>query len=148
MTSRSSSASPRKRIGPILHNAIAPARHDPKPHQRSLAWLQRCREKGLPIFGQTATLRTGFAFTLENWNLYDASPAWRAVTTGSTEEKIAKMKDPELRAAIKREHHEANKKLEVIQKGVGGPIRHLIVQWADDKPELEEVRRQDHRANR
>jgi N-acyl-D-amino-acid deacylase len=122
---------------PILYNAIAPARHDPKPHQRSLAWLKRCREKGLPIFGQTATLRTGFAFTLENWNLYDASPAWRAVTTGTTEEKINKMKDPELRAAIKREHGEANKKLEVIQKGVGGPIRNLIVQWADDKPQLE-----------
>jgi N-acyl-D-amino-acid deacylase len=122
---------------PILYNAIAPARKDPKPHQRSLAWLQRCREKGLPIFGQTATLRTGFAFTLENWNLYDASPAWRAVTTGTTEEKIRKMQDPELRAGIKREHEEANKKLEVIQKGVGGEIRHLIVQWADDKPELE-----------
>src|ERR1700680_5235231 len=122
---------------PILHNAIAPARHNPKIHQRSLAWLKRCREKGLPIFGQTATLRTGFAFTLEHWNLYDASPAWRSVTTGTNEEKINKMKDPELRAAIKREHHEANKKLEVIQKGVGGAIKYLIVQWADDKPELE-----------
>jgi N-acyl-D-amino-acid deacylase len=122
---------------PILHNAIAPARRDPKVHQRSLAWLKRCREKGLPIFGQTATLRTGFAFTLEHWNLYDASPAWRSVTTGSNEEKISKMKDPALRKAIKREHDEANKKLEVIQKGVGGPIRHLIVSWANDKPELE-----------
>ena len=119
----------------------------PKPHQRSLAWLQRCREKGLPIFGQTATLRTGFAFTLENWNLYDASPAWRAVTTGTTEEKIRKMQDPELRAGIKREHEEANKKLEVIQKGVGGEIRHLIVQWADDQAGTREVCRQDDRAN-
>ncbi len=122
---------------PILYNAIAPARKDPKPHQRSLAWLKRTREKGLPIFGQTATLRTGFAFTLEHWNLYDASPAWRAVTTGTTEEKIRKMKDPELRAAIKREHEDANKRLEVIQKGVGGEIRRLIVQWANDRPELE-----------
>jgi N-acyl-D-amino-acid deacylase len=122
---------------PILYNAIAPARKDPKPHQRSLAWLKRTREKGLPIFGQTATLRTGFAFTLEHWNLYDASPAWRAVTTGTTEEKIRKMKDPELRAAIKREHEDANRRLEIIQKGVGGEIRRLIVQWANEKPELE-----------
>src|SRR5271170_3046003 len=122
---------------PVLHNAIAPARHDPKVHQRSLAWLKRCREKGLPIFGQTATLRTGFAFTLEHWNLYDASPAWRTVTTGTNDEKISKMKDPALREAIKREHDAANKKLEVIQKGVGVPIRHLIVSWTGDKPELE-----------
>src|ERR1700680_1886287 len=70
---------------PILHNAIAPARHNPKIHQRSLAWLKRCREKGLPIFGQTATLRTGFAFTLEHWNLYDAIPGWRSVPTRTLE---------------------------------------------------------------
>ncbi|HTR63551.1 MAG TPA: amidohydrolase family protein, partial [Candidatus Binataceae bacterium] len=122
---------------PILHNVIAPARKDPKPHQRSLAWLKRCREKGLPIFGQTATFRTGFAFTLENWNLYDASPAWRAVTTGSTEEKIRKMKDPELRAAIKREHDDVSRKLEVIQAGVGGKLRYLMVQWVNENPALE-----------
>src|SRR5208282_2072186 len=123
---------------PILHNAIAPARRDPKPHQRSLAWLKRCRDKGLPIFGQTATFRTGFAFTLEHWNLYDTSPAWRAVTTGTVEEKIGKMRDPALREAIKREHEEANRKLEVIQAGVGGPIRNLIVQWVNEKPDLEQ----------
>src|SRR5262250_2121373 len=122
---------------PILHNAIAPARKDPKPHQRSLAWLKRCRDKGLPIFGQTATFRTGFAFTLEHWNLYDASPAWRAVTTGTPQEKIAKMKDPELREAIKREHDAANKKLEVIQKGVGGALKYLMIQWVNDNPALE-----------
>jgi len=36
-------------------------------------------------------------------NLYDASPAWRAVTTGTNDEKIAKMRDPSLRESIKRE---------------------------------------------
>jgi N-acyl-D-amino-acid deacylase len=122
---------------PILHNAIAPSLDYPESHTKSMKWLQRCRDKGLPIFGQTATLRTGFAFTLEHWNLYDASPAWRAVTTGTNEEKIAKMRDPELRAALKREHVEANKRLENIQKGVGGELSTLIVQWANDKPELE-----------
>ncbi len=122
---------------PVMHNVIVPSRKDPRVHQRSLEWLQRSRDKGLPIFGQTGTVRTGFAFTLENWNLYDASPAWRAVTTGTIEERLAKMKDPALRAGIKREHDEANRRLEIIQAGVGGPIRHLIVQHANDKPELE-----------
>ena len=56
---------------PILHNAIAPAAHDPKAIAGASRGSKRCREKGLPIFGQTATLRTGFAFTLEHWNLYD-----------------------------------------------------------------------------
>src|SRR5439155_7942134 len=79
----------------------------------------------------------GFAFTLENWNLYDASEAWRAVTTGTNAERIAKMKNPELRAAIKREHDDANRRLEVIQAGVGGQIRTLIVQWANHQADLE-----------
>ena len=67
-----------------------------------------CREKGLPIFAQCATGRAGFAFTLEHWNLYDASPAWRAVTTGTKEEKIEKMQDPELRQALVDEAEEAD----------------------------------------
>ncbi len=123
---------------PILHNVIVAARKDPKVHRRSLDWLERCREQGLPIFGQTGTHRTGFAFTLEHWNLYDASPAWREMTTGTKQEKLAKMQNPALREAIKRETEEADRKLQVIQAGVGGAIPTLIVQRANDQTELEQ----------
>ena len=122
---------------PILHNVIVAARKDPKVHRRSLAWLERCRQRGLPIFGQTGTHRTGFAFTLEHWNLYDASPAWRELTTGTKREKLAKMKNPALREAVKRETEEADRKLQVIQAGVGGAIPTLIVQSANNQTELE-----------
>ena len=123
---------------PILHNVIVAARKDPKVHRRSLDWLERCREQGLPIFGQTGTHRTGFAFTLEHWNLYDASPAWRELTTGTKQEKMAKMKNPALREAVKRETEEADRKLQVIQAGVGGAIPTLIVQSANNQTELEQ----------
>ena len=122
---------------PVLHNVIVPTRKDPEVHRRSLRWLERCRTKGLPIFGQTGTVRTGFAFTLEHWNLYDASPAWRAITTGTREERLAKMNDPALREAVKRETDAADRKLRAIQAGVGGAVHTLIVQWVDDRPELE-----------
>lgn len=122
---------------PILHNVIVAARKDPKVHRRSLDWLERCREQGLPIFGQTGTHRTGFAFTLEHWNLYDASPAWRELTTGTKQEKLTKMKNPALREAVKRETEEADRKLQVIQAGVGGAIPTLIVQSANNQAELE-----------
>jgi N-acyl-D-amino-acid deacylase len=122
---------------PVLHNVIVPTRKDPEVHRRSLRWLERCRAKGLPIFGQTGTVRTGFAFTLEHWNLYDASPAWRAITTGTREERLAKMNDPALREAVKRETDGADRKLRAIQAGVGGAVHTLIVQWVDDRPELE-----------
>jgi N-acyl-D-aspartate/D-glutamate deacylase len=122
---------------PILYQAIVPTRTDPEIHRRSMRWIARSRAKGLPIYGQAATVRSGFAFTLEHWNLYDASPAWRALTTGTTEEKMAKMRDPELRAAVIRETNEADRRLKALQAGVGGAPKHLIVQWVDNHEELE-----------
>src|SRR5258708_3566766 len=111
----------------------------------NLARVLRDRDEGfIQITQATGHIKADLAF-LERLAadanrpiLHNATaPAWRSVTTGTNAEKIEKMKDPVAREAIKREHDEANRKLEVIQKGVGGPIRHLIVQWADDKPELE-----------
>ena len=122
---------------PVLHNVIVPTRKDPEVHRRSLRWLERCRAKGLPIFGQTGTVRTGFAFTLEHWNLYDASPAWRAITTGTRAQKLARMKEPAFREAVKRETDAADRKLRAIQAGVGGAVHTLIVQSVNDRPELE-----------
>ena len=59
---------------PILWQAVVPTRNNPEIHRRSLRWIERNRAKGLPIFGQAGTVRSGFAFTLEHWNLYDTSP--------------------------------------------------------------------------
>ncbi|MDH4146898.1 MAG: amidohydrolase family protein [Acidimicrobiia bacterium] len=113
---------------PILHNVVAPARKDPEVHRRPLRWIDKCWAQGLPIYAQCGTGRAGFAFTLEHWNLYDASPAWRAVTTGTHDEKLAKMADPELRRALVEEAEEADRRLQVIQAGVGGNPAGLVVQ--------------------
>ena len=90
-----------KRPDPATTSSPRP-RSDPEVHRRPLRWIEQCRDKGLPMFAQCATGRAGFAFTLEHWNLYDASPAWRAVTTGTKDEKIEKMQDPELRRGARR----------------------------------------------
>ena len=123
---------------PILHNVVAPARQDPEVHRRPLRWIENCRQRGLPIYAQCGTGRAGFAFTLEHWNLYDASPAWRAVTTGSKEEKIEKMQDPELRRALVEEAEEADRRLQVIQAGVGGNPKSLVVQGVNRQADLQE----------
>ena len=68
---------------PILHNAIAASKRDADIHRKSIAWLEKARANGLPIYGQAATVRSGFAFTLEHWNLYDVSAAWRDLLMGS-----------------------------------------------------------------
>ena len=122
---------------PILFQAVVPTRKNPEIHRRILRWIEECRGQGLPIFGQGASVRSGFAFTLEHWNLYDMSPAWRALTTGTSDEKIAKLKDPEMRAAVIKETDEADARLRSLQAGVGGSPRNLVVQWVENHEELE-----------
>ena len=59
---------------PILHNVVAVAPRKPEVHRDRLQWLDDANEKGLRIFGQAFTMRTGFAFTLEHWNLLRLEP--------------------------------------------------------------------------
>ena len=120
---------------PILFQAITASTRNPEIHRKSLEWLEKVRAKGLPIFGQGGTVRSGFAFTLEHWNLYDSAPAWRDMTTGTKEEKTAKMHDPVMRAAVKSDSSMAI--LDKIAPGIGGRLVKLVVQWVDNKPELE-----------
>ena len=58
-----------------------------------------------------------FVFTLEDWNLYDASPAWREATVGDRDERLRKMADPALRERIKQETQSASALFTQIQGG-------------------------------
>jgi N-acyl-D-aspartate/D-glutamate deacylase len=120
---------------PILFQAVTASRKNPDIHRKSLQWVERMRAKNLPIFGQAGTVRSGFAFTLEHWNLYDVSTPWRQMLTGTKDEKLAKMKDPSIRDAIKSER--AMRALDKNAPGIGGRLPRLIVQWVENKPELE-----------
>src|SRR5437867_4256805 len=113
---------------PILHNVVVAAPQNPAVHQRQLDWLQSANDKGLPIFGQGVTNRSGFAFTLTDWNLYDASPAWAEATTGTKDDKLRKLADPDIRARLREETDDASSLLAKVQGGIGGPIKHLVVQ--------------------
>jgi len=121
---------------PILDNVIPVSQQNPRYHEERLEWIEQCQKDGLPIYGQAATLRTGFAFTLENWNLYDSSPAWREATVGTVEEKMVKMADPELRERIKSETEGANTIFQNTQGAVGGPVHKLMVSGVNRQPEL------------
>ena len=99
-----------------------PARSNPDdPPRAPRAGSSECRAKGLPIFGQCATIRAGFAFTLEHWNLYDASPAWRDVTTGTKDEKLRQDGRPGApRGARATRPRRPTRCCTPIQAGVGG----------------------------
>jgi N-acyl-D-amino-acid deacylase len=120
---------------PVLYNLVV-ATADPKIHTGSMKWLEKANGKGLRIFGQGATLRSGFAFTMADWNLYDASPTWNEATTGSHEDKMRKLADPELRGRLKAEIEEAEAKL-ARANALGGPIPSLIVQGVNRQANLQ-----------
>ena len=104
---------------PIIDNIVPVSQHNPKIHQDRLKWLEAAQAEGLAIYGQANTHRTGFAFTLEEWNLYDSSPAWREATTGTLEEKMHKMRDPSLRERLIAEQEGAASLFTQTQIAVG-----------------------------
>ncbi len=124
---------------PVIHNAIAPTRRNPDPHRKSLDWLRKCWDAGLQVYGQCATVRSGFQFSLEDWNLYDFSSSWRMLTTGTHEEKLAKMADPELRQKMVEQETRNHDKYRKLRPGVGGPLEELIVAITPGAPHLDHL---------
>ena len=118
---------------PVLFNALI-ASDEPgheNIHLDTMAWIDSCFDRGLRVYGQAVTVRAPFIFTLEDWNLYDSSPAWARATVGTLEERLAKLADPEIRKAMKAE--EAT----LATTGVGGPISGLVIEATPGHPELE-----------
>jgi N-acyl-D-amino-acid deacylase len=86
---------------PLLHNVVQAFESRPHVHRRAIEWLERCRERGIPIYGQGVTTDAGFTFTFEDWNLYDDSDAWMEATTGTLAERLHKLADPARRQGLK-----------------------------------------------
>jgi len=86
---------------PILYNVVQANANDPSVHRETLKWLSECHARGNKVYGQGLTTDAGFNFSLDEWNLWDDSEAWRHVTTGTFEERLAKMGDPALRQSLK-----------------------------------------------
>jgi len=86
---------------PLLYNAVISFDAHPNIHKTQLRWLERCRSKGIPVYGQGFTTDAGHTYSFEDWNLYDEVPAWREATTGTIGERLAKLSDPERRPALR-----------------------------------------------
>ena len=86
---------------PLLYNVVQAFEDKPHVHRNVLNWLSRCRERGIPVYGQGLTTDAGFTFTFEDWNLYDDSESWCEATTGSFDERLRKLGDPARRQALR-----------------------------------------------
>ena len=66
-----------------------------------LKWFDEANRRGNRIFAQTVTAQNNYEFSLDHWNLFDTISAWRNMTLGTVEERMRKMRDPELRKALR-----------------------------------------------
>jgi len=89
---------------PILFNATAVRDDRPSLHRRTMRWIEETNKQGRRIYNQTATIRQGFIFTFEDWNLFDGSDVWREVTMGTPAERFKKLQNPALRQALCAEY--------------------------------------------
>ena len=115
---------------PILMNVVQAFDDRPKIHRNILRWLERCRDRGIRVIGQGLTTDAGFSFTFENWNLFDDSEAWRDATTGTLEERKAKLGDPARREALKQQ----------MPRTATGPLEEIVIvgpQLAKNRPWLD-----------
>jgi N-acyl-D-amino-acid deacylase len=87
---------------PVLFNVVQPRDSHPYVHRSAIEWLESCRKRGIPVYGQAVTSDTGMAFTFVDWNLFDDSAAWCEATTGTPDERAQKLADPERRDALRR----------------------------------------------
>jgi N-acyl-D-aspartate/D-glutamate deacylase len=117
---------------PIIYQAVAPNSVHPEQHRARLRWLESCAQRGLRVYGQGATRRSGFELTFEDWNLFDETPAWRDVTLGTPLERKTKMQDPEMRRRLKEEWDSGTRPTQVVPGSVGS----LMVEETA-KPEFE-----------
>ncbi len=115
---------------PILYNVVFALDGVPALHRGILGWIADCQRRGLRIFGQGQTVRATYYFSLDDWNLYDSSPAWRDATTGTREEKMRKLRDPALRARMIADVDSG--KLSTLT--VGGDMGEHIYQGAPNAP--------------
>jgi len=71
--------------------------------RNGLAWLEAMHREGLPIYAQAICMGIDTQFTLAEYNLFDDMPNWIQPLVGTPEERAAKLRKPEVRAAMKKD---------------------------------------------
>lgn len=105
----------------VLWNAIQVNERHPHQHRRMLRFVDEARDRGLEVWMQAITTPNELRFMLDDFNLFDGNGAWRNVTIGDVDTRIEKMKDPELRAAVREDYDHGSAPF------VTGPVSQIVV---------------------
>ena len=86
---------------PLELNLLTPLPAAPEGWRRSLDFAREAHAKGLEIHPMFAANQLGAYFALDSTFLLDELPEWRAVLTLPLRERIARLREPQVRAALR-----------------------------------------------
>ncbi|MFC5746582.1 N-acyl-D-amino-acid deacylase family protein [Actinomadura rugatobispora] len=118
---------------PVLHNTLLAIDGKPDVHRHAIEWLEQCHKNGLNVFGHADTNRNFQQFNFETWNGFDIAPAWKAGLMGSPAERLANLRNPEIRAKML-----ADKPWLASIEGIGLKIERIEVLATGGYPALDE----------
>jgi N-acyl-D-aspartate/D-glutamate deacylase len=82
---------------PLQWGAVTFNEHAPLRYKEQLAFLERARAAGAPMYAQTTAMSPSPVFELAEYNGFDAMPNWIDPFVGSPAERIAKLNTPGVR---------------------------------------------------
>jgi N-acyl-D-amino-acid deacylase len=86
---------------PVIYQAMPASPYMIPMHEDLMAWFERCREKGLRIYGQGITQNPPLVFTFDYWDLW--GPVWNEFSGPEVAKatKLANLADPAVREKLK-----------------------------------------------
>jgi N-acyl-D-aspartate/D-glutamate deacylase len=88
---------------PVELNLLLPTPQNPMSWQRTLEFAHDCFAQGIRVHPQFATNALGLHLKLVDTFVFDEMPTWRRALTVPEPERSRRLRDPELRAAMRRE---------------------------------------------
>ena len=82
---------------PLQWGAVSYNEHAPTRYLEQLAFLERARAEGAPMYAQTSAVPSAPVFELAEYNGFDSMPNWIDPFVGTPEERMAKLNTPEVR---------------------------------------------------
>ena len=86
---------------PVIYQAMPASPYMMEMHDDLMAWFERCRAKGLRIYGQGITQNPPLVFTFDYWDLW--GPVWNEFSGPELDKqtRLANLADPAVRDKLK-----------------------------------------------
>lgn len=88
---------------PLQWAAVFFFERNPELWKSQLEWIEAAHRRGLPLYAQSVSMPIVSRFTLADYNFFDDMPHWVDPFLGTVEERMAKLRRPEVRAAMQKD---------------------------------------------